>query len=385
MKVVSRARRLEEANALLRHAPVVAVLGARQVGKTTLARTIARGWRGDSEIFDLEDPRDVARLADPMLALEHLRGLVVLDEIQHRPDLFAVLRVLADRRPVRTRFLVLGSASPELLRQSAESLAGRIAYMHLPPLGLNEVGAHQLDRLWRRGGFPRSFTARTEAESATWRRQFISTFLERDLPELGFRTPSATMRRFWEMLAHYHGQILNSSELARAFGVADTTIRRHLETLDATFVIRLLRPYHANLAKRQVKSPKVYVSDSGLLHTLLGLGSQREMEGHPKVGASWEGFLLETVIQILGARNDQCFFWATHGGAELDLVVTRGSRRIGFEFKRTTSPTMTPSMRAALTDLGLSRLYLVHAGTHSFQLGRKAEAIAASRILTDLQ
>jgi predicted AAA+ superfamily ATPase len=382
--MIDRSDRTREARALLRRTPIVAVVGARQVGKTTLARSIARSWRGPHTTFDLEDPRDVARLTDPMLALESLQGLVVLDEVQHRPELFPVLRVLADRRPIRARFLVLGSASPELLRQSAESLAGRIAYLQLPPLGLTETGARNLNTLWRRGGFPRSFVARSELESATWRRQFIGTFLERDLPSLGFRTAATTMRRFWEMLAHYHGQVLNSSELARAFGVADTTIRHYLETLEATFVVRLLRPFHANIAKRQVKAPKIYIADSGLLHTLLNLDSQRDLEGHPKVGASWEGFLLENVVQTLGVLPDQCFFWATHGGAELDLLVVRGSRRIGFEFKRTTEPSVSPSMRSALTDLELTRLYVVHAGQHSFKLAPKISAIAASRILMDL-
>ncbi|NUQ11178.1 MAG: ATP-binding protein [Gemmatimonadaceae bacterium] len=382
--LISRSAHHQEVAGLLREVPVVAILGARQVGKTTLARSIARRWRGPSVTFDLEDPRDVARLADPMLALSDLTGLVVLDEIQHRPELFPSLRVLADRRPTRTRFLVLGSASPELVRRSAESLAGRIAYLQLPPLTLDEVGPARLERLWRRGGFPRSFVARTEASSSGWRRQFVATFLERDLPELGFRTPPSTIRRFWGMLAHYHGQTLNSSELARAFGVADTTIRRHLETLEATFVIRLLRPYHANLAKRQVKAPKVYIADSGLLHTLLALESQDDIEGHPKVGASWEGFLLENVCQVMRARPDQCYFWATHGGAELDLLVIQGSKRIGFEFKRNTAPSITPAMRSALTDLALSRLYVVHAGTESFALDRRVEAVAAARITRDL-
>ena len=304
----------------------------------------------------------------------------MLDEIQRRPDLFPALRVLADRRPVPCRFLVLGSASPELLRQSAESLAGRIAYHELRPLSLDEVGKRALDRLWRRGGFPRAFLARTERASADWRREFVRTFLERDLPQLGVSIPGSTLQRFWQMLAHTHGGVLNSSELARAFGVADTTIRRYLETLEATFMVRLLRPFHANIAKRQVKAPKVYVADSGLLHTLLDIERADDLEGHPKVGASWEGFLLETVAQHLGARADQCYFWATHAGAELDLLVVDGARRRGFEFKRTTAPSVTPSMRAAMQDLELDRLDVVHAGSAAFKLAPKIHAVPAAHL-----
>jgi hypothetical protein len=369
---------------LLHQAPVVALLGPRQVGKTTLARRIAESWRGPTVHFDLEDPRDLARLADPMLALEDRRGLVVLDEIQRRPDLFPALRVLADRRSVRCRFLVLGSASPELLRQGAESLAGRIAFHELRPFSLGEVGAGQFGRLWRRGGFPRAFLAKSEQASMDWRRELVRTFLERDLPQLGVSIPAATLRRFWQMLAHLHGGVLNSSELARAFGVADTTIRRYVESLEATFMVRTLRPFHANISKRQVKAPKVYLSDSGLLHTLLDIQSATELEGHPKVGASWEGFLLETVVAQLGARADQCYFWATHAGAELDLLVVDGSRRRGFEFKRTTAPVITPSMRAALNDLELDRLDVVHAGAASFRLAPKIHAIPAARLSEEI-
>lgn len=377
MPFLSRPGHTGAVTRLLRSNPVVAVLGARQAGKTTLAREIAGRWRGPVAFFDLEDPRDLARLADPMLALRGLTGLVVLDEIQYRPDLFPALRVLADRRPTRSRFLVLGSAAPDLLRQGAETLAGRIAFHDLTPLRPGEVGGAVLERLWRRGGFPRAFLARSELESAEWRRHFIRTFLERDLPALGLRTPAPTLRRFWEMLAHYHGQTLNLSEFARSFGVADTTIRRYLETLQATFVARVLPPFHANVAKRQVKAPKVYVADSGLLHSLLGLSTQLELERHPKVGASWEGFLLETVLSSLNARPEQCFYWATHGGAELDLLVVMGSRRLGFEFKRTTSPSVTPSMRAALHDLNLTRLDVIHAGMEAFPLDRRIRAIPA--------
>ena len=365
---------------LLRQNPVVAVLGPRQVGKTTLAAEVSRGWPGAVTRFDLEDPRDLARLADPMLALAGLRGLVVLDEVQFRPDLFGPLRVLADRRPVPARFLILGSAQPDLLRQGSETLAGRIAFHELGPFRLGETGADSLERLWHRGGFPRAFLARTDAESAEWRRQFVRTFVERDLPALGVRTAPTVLGRFWAMLAHYHGQTMNLSEFGRSFGVADTTIRSYLESLQGAFVVRLLPPYHANISKRQVKAPKAYIADSGLLHTLLDLATRRDLERHPKVGASWEGFLLETVVSRLGARRDQCFYWRTHGGAELDLLVVQGSRRYGFEFKRTTSPAVTPAMRSALHDLELSRLDVVHAGEKSFPLDRRIRAVAAREL-----
>lgn len=381
---VSRANHVSVVQRLLRRSPVVALLGPRQVGKTTLARQVAAAHGGPTTHFDLEDPRDVARLTDPMLALADCRGLVILDEIQFRPDLFPILRVLADRRPRRARFLVLGSASPHLLRQGAESLAGRIAFHELPPFSLDDVGTTALARLWRRGGFPRAFLARTDAESMAWRRDFVRTFLERDLPQLGIGIPSGTMRRFWEMLAHVHGNVLNSSELGRSFGVADTTIRRYLEMLEETFVVRTLRPYHANISKRQVRAPKVYIADSGLLHTLLDIDTAAALDRHPKLGASWEGFLLSEVVAHLGARRDQCYFWATHAGAELDLVVVDGPRRRGFEFKRTTAPAVTPSMRSALADLQLERLDVVHAGNDSFPLGPRIHAVAAERLDTDL-
>lgn len=393
MKTVPRPAHLAALERLIQRYPVVALLGARQVGKTTLAQQLGARWPGPVTVFDLEDPRDLARLADPMLALQDLRGLVVLDEIHRRPDLFAALRVLADRSPrarsVRgspsaARFLVLGSASPDLLRQGSETLAGRIAFYELTGFSLDEVGTATTDRRWRRGGFPKAFLARSEAESMEWRRQFVRTFLERDLPQFGLRIPGETLRRFWTMLAHYHAQVFNASEFARAFGLADTTIRRYLDVLESTFVVRTLPPWSANVGKRQVKSPKVYVADCGLLHALLDLPTQRDLERHPKVGASWEGFLLEAVILHLAARRDQCYFWATHGGAELDLLIVDGSRRLGFEFKRTTAPKLTPSMRSAMADLKLTRLDVIHAGQNTFPLSQRVRAVAARRMLEDL-
>jgi hypothetical protein len=354
------------------------------VGKTTLARALTACLEGPWHRFDLEDPRDLARLADPMMVLSGLRGLVVLDEIQRLPEVFPALRVLADRRPVPARFLLLGSASPDLLRRTSESLAGRIAYHPLPGLGLEEVGQDRLDDLWLRGGFPLSFVARTNRDSFEWRSLFIRTFLNQDLPALGISIPGETLHRFWSMLAHYHGQVWNASEFARSFGVADTTVRRYLDLLSATFVVRQLQPWHENLGKRQVKAPKVYLADSGLLHALLEIETRSQLERHPKVGASWEGFLIETVIQLLRVQPDRCYFWATHTGAELDLLVFSGRKRLGFEFKRTSTPKLTPSMRSALEDLRLTRLDLVHAGPESFPLAPRVRAVAAGRLLEDL-
>jgi predicted AAA+ superfamily ATPase len=364
---------------------VVAILGARQVGKTTLARSYLEHQSRPSTHFDLERAQDLAWLEDPELALGGLRGTVVLDEIQRRPELFPTLRVLVDRPRNPVRFLVLGSASPELLQQSSESLAGRIAYHELSGFTLDEVGIEKLDRLWQRGGFPRSYTANSNAKSYAWRENFIRTFLERDLPQLGFRFSAGTLERFWAMLAHYHGQVWNASEFARAFGVSHHVPRRYLDALQATFMVRVLQPWFENIGKRQVKSPKVYVRDSGLLHCLLELQSLRDLERHPKIGASWEGFMLEAVIHQLGVEGRRCYFWRTHTGAELDLLVTHERKRYGFEIKRTTAPRVTPSMRSALDDLALVRLDVIHAGTETFPLAKKIRAIAATRLLADLK
>jgi predicted AAA+ superfamily ATPase len=363
---------------------VVALLGARQVGKTTLARQVAAERRGVT-FFDLENPADLARLSDPMLALEGLKGLVVLDEIQRRPELFPVLRVLVDRPRSGVRFLVLGSASPDLLRQTSETLAGRIAFHELTGFSMLELGSNSLDRLWLRGGFPRSYLARSGSASLEWRRNFIRTFLESDLSQLGVRVGAPILRRFWTMLAHYHGQMWNASELGRAFGVADTTVRHYLDVLQSTFMVRTLLPWKENLRKRQVKAPKVYLTDSGILHALLDIDERSTLEGHPKVGASWEGFMLETVLRQLGVWREQCYFWRTHAGAELDLLVVRGRQRFGFEFKRTTAPRVTPSMRSALTDLRLKRLDVMHAGGDTFPLEKGIRAVAAASVMDILK
>jgi predicted AAA+ superfamily ATPase len=382
---VDRLLHVQRVRSLLRASPVVAILGARQVGKTTLARQVGAAAGGTVTHFDLESSVDRARLADPMLALAGLKGLVILDEIQHAPDLFRVLRVLADRPRRPARFLVLGSASPELLRQSSESLAGRIAHYELGGFSLRELPGSPVERLWRRGGFPRSYLARTEAESVRWRADFIATFLGRDLPQLGIRVAATTLERFWAMLAHYHGQTWNSSELARAFGVADTTVRHYLDILTSTYVVRQLEPWHENLAKRQVKAPKIYLRDSGILHSLLRLPDTESLLRHPKIGASWEGFALSEVETQLGVRRGESYFWRTHGGAELDLLVVRGRRRLGFEFKRTSAPAITASMRSALASLALERLDVVHAGDTTWHLAPRIRAVALARVVTDIE
>lgn len=383
--MIKRDKELKTITKLLQRHPVVGIVGARQVGKTTLARMVVARKKGPYAYFDLENPEDLARLADPMLALKDLKGLVVIDEIQQHPDLFTVLRVLVDRPKSNTRFLVLGSASPDLLRQSSETLAGRIIYHELGGFTLGEVGVHNQKRLWLRGGFPRSYLARSHIESDEWRRGFIRTFLERDLPQLGITIRSTTLRRFWTMLAHYHGQILNTSEFSRSFGVADTTVRNYLDLMSSALVIRQLLPWRENIAKRQVKAPKVYIADSGILHALLNIKTIMDLEGHPKIGASWEGFLLSQVVRHLGVSTEDCFFWATHGGAELDLLIVRGQKRLGFEFKRTSAPKITSSMRSALTDLKLQSLDIIHAGDRTFQLEKRVRAVSFSRILTDLK
>ncbi|MHB1872197.1 MAG: ATP-binding protein [Steroidobacteraceae bacterium] len=370
---------------LLKRFPVVAILGARQVGKTTLATSVAPTVSDRISRFDLENPPDLARLADPMLALQEPKGLVVLDEVQRRPELFPVLRVLADRKPTRTRFLVLGSAAPDLLRQSSESLAGRIAYYELPGLAVREVGFEHADRLWVRGGFPKAFLARSDRESMEWRQAFIRTFLERDLPALGVNIAADTMRRFWSMLAHHHAQLWNASEMGRSFGVADTTVRNYLDKLTDALVVRQLKPWHENLGKRQVKSPKIFIRDCGLLHALLNLPTKRDIEGHPKLGASWEGFIIDQVVQQLGVSAEETYHWRTHQGAELDLLVVRGGLRLGFEVKRTVAPTLTPSMRSAMHDLKLKSLTVVHAGEQTFPLSKQVQAVAFRDILNAIR
>lgn len=368
---------------LLAQFPVVGLVGARQVGKTTLARGLAARARGPVTIFDLEDPTDMASFADPKLALESLEGLVIIDEVQHSEGLFRLLRVLVDRPSNPARFLVLGSAGPELLRQSSESLAGRIAYHELPPFGVEDTGPESIDRLWSRGGFPLSFLAADDMEAARWRKSFIRTFLERDLPQLGIRTPAATMRRFWTMVAHYHGNRWNAAEVARSLGVSAPTANAYLDAMVDALMVRKLTPWFENIGKRQVKAPKVYLTDTGLLHALLTLDTRSAVLGHPKSGASWEGFAIREAVRVLSADWENCYYWATHRGAEIDLLVFSGGRRIGLECKRTSAPGMTRSMHSALADLGLDRIFVLIPGRDRFRLHERVDAVGLARACSE--
>jgi uncharacterized protein len=379
--MILRTRLLNRIKSALRRSPAVSLLGPRQSGKTTLARMLLAS---DSEnYFDLERPTSLRRLEDPETSLGELRGLVVIDEVQRRPELFPILRVLIDRPRSPARFLLLGSASPALLRQSSESLAGRIEVIETAGFSIEEVGQSQSARLWLRGGFPRSFVATSEPRSFTWREEFIRTFLEQDLPQLGIRIPSPQLHRFWTMLAHYHGQIWNAAEPARSLGLSQPTVRSYLDLMTSAYMIRQLQPWHENLAKRQVKAPKIFVRDSGLLHALLGQRTRRDLLAHPKLGASWEGFVIEQLLHAV--EPDQAYFWATHQGAELDLLMLRGSRRVGAEIKRSDAPTLTPSMRIALDDLRLNKLWIIYPGQQRYNLHERAtvipfdEAIAMKR------
>jgi predicted AAA+ superfamily ATPase len=374
--VIERRRRLAEIRAALKRSPVTAIVGPRQAGKTTLAREIVPP--DSPAYFDLENPRSLARLTEPMTALESLRGVIVIDEVQRRPELFPVLRVLVDRRPLPARFLILGSVTPDLLRQSSETLAGRIETVTLTGFGLDELGAGTVRRLWRRGGFPPSYLARSEQASYAWRQQFVHTYLERDLPQLGITIPPATVLRFWTMLAHYHGGIWNAAEAARSLGVSEPTARRYLDLLSGLFLVRALQPWHENLQKRQVKAPKVYLRDSGVLHALLGLAGERDMLSHPKVGSSWEGFAIEEAIRVV--RPTGAYFWATHTGAELDLLLLVGGRRYGVEVKFQDAPRLTPSMRIALSDLRLDRLTVLYPGEVSYPLERRVQVVPLAQL-----
>lgn len=363
--------------AALKRSRVVAILGPRQSGKTTLARRLVPP--NSLNYFDLEDPASLARLNDPGLALRGLTGLIVIDEVQRRPDLFPLLRVLADRKPLRAKFLILGSASPDLLKQSSESLAGRLETIPLEGLRLADVGANHLARHWLRGGFPLSYSAKSDSDSFAWRRQFIQTFLERDVPQLGIAIPAMALRRSWNMIAHFHGQIWNAAELARALAVNESTVRRYLDLLAGVFMVRQLPPWHENLGKRQVKAPKVYVRDAGLLHALLGIKSERDLEFHPKVGASWEGYAVEEVLKAV--QPDDFYFWATHQGAELDLLLFKKGKRIGVECKRADAPTLTKSMNIAMADLKLDRLHVVYPGDLRYPLAKGIDVVPIAEFI----
>jgi uncharacterized protein len=382
MRLIERGAHARTVLRLLREHPVVVLLGARQVGKTTLAKRVASSFDA-STFFDAESRADAALLAEPELALRTKRGLVVIDEVQLVPEILRTVRVLADRPRRSARFLLLGSASPELAHKTAETLAGRAAFHEMAGFDLDEVS--DADRLWFRGGFPRSYLARSDRASDEWRRDFVRTFLERDVPRLGIGVAPRTLERFWAMLAHYHGQLFNASELGRSFGVAHTTVRAYLDVLVGTFVVTELRPWAENVGKRVVKSPKVFVADPGLLHALLDISSPALLERHPKLGASWEGFVQGQIVRRLRARRSECHFWSVHAGPELDLLVISGGRRYGFEIKRTDAPRVTASMQAAFEALRLNRLDLVHAGTRTYELMKGMRAVAATDLLREIQ
>lgn len=346
---------------------VCGLLGPRQIGKTTLAKQYAQDYQ-DVHFIDLENPVDIARLQNPMLTLSELtQELIIIDEIQRVPELFPILRVLVDEKP--RKFLILGSASRDLLQQSSETLAGRIGYIELPPFSISEVQEYK--KLWLKGGFPKSYLAKSDEESYVWRQAYISTFMERDIPNLGFNIPAAQMRRLWMMLAHNHGNMLNYSEIGGSLGITHHTVRRYTEILAGTFMVRILEPWFENIGKRQVKTPKIYIRDSGLLHTLLGIKTSQDLQVYPRLGASWEGFALEEIIKINHAQSEECFFWSIQSGAELDLLIIKNGKRIGFEFKHMDAPTLTKSMIIALQDLQLDHLYVIYPQKISYPLDNK--------------
>lgn len=374
--MIPRPHAIDRITAVFKVHPVAALLGPRQCGKTTLARKIAEGE--PCTYFDLENPVDLRRLSAPMSTLEGLSGLVIIDEIQRRPDLFELLRVLVDRQNNPVRFLILGSASPGLVKGVSESLAGRIGFIDLSGFDLREVGPEQRFRLWIRGGFPKSFLADEDLSSMTWREDFIRTFLERDIPQLGITIPAETLRRFWTMISHYHGQVWNAAHFARSLGTSEKTARRYLDILAGAYMVRILPPWFENIRKRQVKAPKIYIRDSGIMHTLLQINTMADLQGHPKLGSSWEGFCLELVLGGVGTRD--VYFWATHAGAELDLLATIAGKRYGFEFKYADAPGSSRSMHTAIKDLGLEHLWVVYPGRQEYDIDEKISAIPVDLI-----
>lgn len=372
--MIERKKDLAEIQKLLGIFPVTAILGARQCGKTTLAKQLET-----RHYFDLENPLDLARLDHPQLALEHLEGLIVIDEVQRKPELFPLLRYLVDNHP-RQKYLILGSASKDLIRQSSESLAGRIAYHYLGGFTIHDIGVSHWRELWARGSFPRSFLASDEEASRLWRENYVATFLERDIPQLGISIPARTLRRFWIMLSHYHGQIANYSEIAQSFGISDMTVRTYTDILEGTFMLRLLQPWYGNIGKRVVKRPKIFLRDSGILHTLLSIQSLEQLMSHPKLGASWEGFALETACRAIGKRDQEYFFWRTHAGAELDLFWQDGGENWGIEIKYMDAPVLTKSMKNAISDLELSHLWIIYPGKEEYQLASEITVLPLEKI-----
>jgi len=357
---------------------VCALLGPRQCGKTTFSRQFASFKKiPQINIFDLENPLDLERLREPMLALSDLQGFVIIDEIQYKPNLFSILRVLADRENIK--FLVLGSASRDLIKQSAETLAGRVGYIEMTPFDMSEIS--ETNQLWLRGGFPLSYLAKSDELSFLWRQNYIKTFLERDIPNLGFSIPSIQLRKFWVMICHYHGGIFNASELGKSLGISYHTAKQYLDILEGTFMIRVLQPWYENLKKRQVKTPKIYFRDSGIYHTLLGLNNSESVIYSPKIGASWEGFALEQTIRYYNAETEECYFWSSHNTAEIDLLIFKDGKRIGFEFKYTDTPKITPSIKISLEDLKLDQIKIIFPGNINFKLSEKVEAIGLTSLV----
>lgn len=359
---------------LIHFSPVVAILGPRQSGKTTLAKMLET-----DHYFDLENPRDLARLEHAQVTLEKLEGLVVIDEIQLRPELFPLLRYLVDQQE-RTRYLILGSASRDLIHQGSETLAGRISFLRLNGFVLDEVGEDDWEKLWWRGGFPRAYLAPSDELAGKWHEDYISTFLERDIPQFGIQVPAATLRRFWVMLSHYHGNLINFSELGRSLQVADTTIRHYVDILESTLMIRVLRPWFMNTSKRLVKSPKIYLNDAGLYHRLQSIDSPGQLQSHPKLGASWEGFALTQLIGLSGMREDAFHFWATQAGAEVDLFWQRNGKNFAAEFKYGDAPRRTRSMSIALNDLDIAHMWVVYPGKESYPLDERISVLPVSAI-----
>ena len=374
--MISRTNYLNRLFVATGRSPVTALLGPRQSGKTTLARQFAEGR--EATHFDLESEQDRQILSNPELTLGALSGLVVLDEIQLMPSLFQALRVIVDLDDVDARFLILGSASPDLIRDASESLAGRLEFIDITGFDVNEIGSEHIYSLWRRGGLPRSFLALSEADSVAWRRDFIRTFLERDIPQIGIRIPTVAMRRFWAMLAHWHGQIWNASEFSRSLGVSDKTARGYLDLLTGTFMIRQLQPWFTNVSKRQVKAPKVYFRDTGLLHALLGAETERDLLGNPRVGASWEGFIMEQILCVL--NQPQAWFWAAHSGGEIDLLVQFRGKWLGFEIKFSEAPTISKLVRNTAELLALDHLFVVCPARRAYTVSEVISVLPASAI-----
>lgn len=374
--MVKREYFLKHIEKAVSRSPVVALLGPRQCGKTTLSAAFIKGRKAYR--FDLESQADIARLQNAELVLGSLAGIVVIDEIQVMPQLFSVLRVLVDAASCNARFLILGSASPHIIKKVSETLAGRVEFIELAGFNITETGSGPWKKLWVRGGFPRAFLAKSEEDSLAWREGFIKTFLEQDIPQLGINIPAAAMRRFWTMLAHYHGQVWNASEIGRSMGLSDKTVRSYLDILSGTYMIRQLQPWHENIGKRQIKSPKIYFRDSGLLHNLLGLGDMHSLLAHPRIGASWEGFVIEQALQIL--RPSGAFFWRTHTGSEADIFFIHAGKRYGLEVKFTEAPVLTKSMLTALEELGMDHLWIIHPGKHSYRVHKKITALQVQEL-----